>query len=57
MYAYRLVLDTGIRETITANSRGEAIETYCRIHGVSREWMDEHCKAINCGRVSYEQKP
>lgn len=53
MCVYRLVMDTGIRETITAKSRGEAIETYCRIHGVSREWMDAHCKVINCGRADH----
>ena len=44
-------MDTGKSVTIVAKSRGKAIETYCRETGVSREWMAEHCRIINCGRA------
>ena len=49
-WSYRLVLDTGNSVTIVAASRRKAIEAYCKETGVSREWMAEHCKIINCGR-------
>lgn len=50
-WAYRLILDTGESETITAESRKKAIEAYCEEHGTSRKWMEEHCRIINCGRA------
>ena len=53
-WAYRLVMDTGKIVTIAAKSRAKAIEAYCADTGVSREWMAEHCKVINCGRVKHE---
>lgn len=50
-WVYRLVLDTGTHETITAESKSKAIDAYCKQHGVSRMWMLEHCRVLNCGRV------
>lgn len=50
-WAYRLVLDTGNSVTIVASSRKKAIEAYCEDTGVIREWMEEHCRIINCGRA------
>lgn len=50
-WAYRLIIDTGKSVTIVAKSRKKAIEAYCEETGVSRKWMDEHCRNINCWRA------
>lgn len=49
-WKYRIVL-AGRSEYIVAEGRGKAIEAYCNLHGVSREWMAKHATIINCGRA------
>ncbi len=46
---YKLIFDTGKVVYITANGRKTAIDIYCRQHGVSREWCEDHCKVVNMG--------
>lgn len=50
-FLYRLVMDTGKIVLISAKSRGSAIAEYCKETGVSREWMDNHCKVVCVGRI------
>ena len=50
---YKLILDTGKIAYIKAKSRQCAISAYCAATGVSKEWVAEHCKAENMGRVKW----
>ena len=48
---YKLIFDTGKIFYVPAKSRGEAIETYCKEHGDSKEWVKAHCVVRNLGRI------
>lgn len=50
---YKLILDTGKIAYIQAKSRKCAISAYCAATGVSKEWVAEHCKVENMGRVKW----
>ena len=49
-YLYKLIFDTGKVFCISAKSKKRAIEKYCEEYGVSKEWVDNHCRVINMGR-------
>ncbi len=49
---FKLIFDTGKIFYIKAKNRGRAIESYCKEYGVSKAWVDAHCKVVNLGRVS-----
>ena len=43
MYDFEIVNDNGMIDVITCDTRTKAIETYCSIHGYSKEYVKEHC--------------
>lgn len=48
-YLYKLLFDTGKVFFIVAKTRKRAISKYCEEYGVSKEWVDNHCRVINMG--------
>ena len=40
---YKFVFDTGKVIFVRAESRDEAIKSYCSITGVKEDWIIEHC--------------
>lgn len=43
MYDFQILNDNGQIDIITCKNRTKAIETYCSIHGCSKEYVREHC--------------
>lgn len=49
-YLYKLISDTGKVFFISAKTRKRAINKFCEEYGVSKEWVDNHCRVLNMGR-------
>ena len=48
-YLYKFVFDTGKLFFISARTKKSAINKYCEEYGVSKEWVDNHCRVLNMG--------
>lgn len=49
-YVYRMESDDGFLAFVRATNDVQVIEWYCNKFGASRDWVDRHCRVINCGR-------
>ena len=48
-YLYKILFDTGKVFFVVATTRKIAINKFCEEHGVSKEWVDNHCRVLNMG--------
>lgn len=54
-YDFKFVADVGTITYICAQSRKEAIQFYCEEKGRNEEYVKEHCKIENIGRIKNER--
>lgn len=50
-FKFKMVFDNGKIFYYSAKSKTKAIEKYCVEYGVCEEWVKEHCKITNLGKV------
>ena len=51
MNMYYMVLDSGYFYYIQAENRKEAINKFCAEHGISADFVKEHCAVKNLGGI------
>lgn len=51
MNVYEIRDDNGHWSLVQADSRKKAVETYREIHGMPKDYVIDHCKVKNLGRV------
>jgi hypothetical protein len=50
---FKFIVDSGRMFYVCAESRKEAVEAFCKEHGVGEEFVKKHCVVKNLGRVKY----
>ena len=51
-YDFKFVLDNGKIFYVCAGSRSEAIDLFCKEHGLGKNFIKEHCIVTNLGRIN-----
>ena len=51
---FKFTLDNGHIFYVCAETRKEAIELFCKEHGMSKEFLSKHCVVKNMGRIKNE---
>ena len=48
---YKFIVDNGCIFYVCADSRKDAVEEFCKDHGVGKDFVKEHCIVKNMGRI------
>lgn len=48
-YLYKFIFDTGKVLFTHANTKKRAINAICEEYGISKEWVENHCRILNMG--------